>query len=140
MGPEAGFKNRLMRAIHAEGTKRGLDHDGLRQIARDSYGVKSMAELTGEQLFGWYHGWTGKALRSRTKVRPWGGGEGQMVAAEQLIELAQEFAKRGWGPQTQENFIRRQLKGRDTIHTVHDWRRVLRGVRAMNRRDAEKHQ
>ncbi|MDE2097837.1 MAG: hypothetical protein KGL39_11360 [Patescibacteria group bacterium] len=139
MGPNAGFKNRLMRAIHAEGKKRGIDHDGLHDLCRENYGVKSMSELSGEQLYGWYHGWTKKGLRSRTKVRPWGGADDcRLVGGEQLIELAQEFAKRGWGQQTQNNFIRRQLKGRDIIRTEHDWRIVIRGVRAMNRRDAEK--
>lgn len=139
MGPNAGFRSRLMRAIHAEAAKRHIDHDSLRDICRDRCGVRSMQEMTGEQLYALYHQWTGKGLRKRAKSAAAGAEDhSQLISGEEMIELAQEFAKRGWGQQTQANFIRRQLHGRAVIRTRGEWRKVLHGVRAMNRRDTEK--
>lgn len=69
MGPNAGFKNRVMRAIHAEAKKRGIDHDGLHDIAAMRWGVKSLSAATGEQLYGLYHEWAKKGLRRRANRR-----------------------------------------------------------------------
>jgi hypothetical protein len=136
MGPNAGFRTRLMRAIHAEAKKRGIDHDGLHDIAVMRWG-HGLGEAKGEQLYALYHEWTKKGLRRR--ARPFAPADKrEFVQGEDLVEMAEEFAKRGWGEDTQRNFIRRQLRGRDKISTRGDLRKVLFAVRAMNRRDTEK--
>ena len=138
MGPSAGFRNRVMRAIHAEAKKRGIDHDGLHDIAAMRWSVKSMADATAEQLYGLYHEWTKKGLRRRNTKGFAPGQKTEFVSGEDLIELAEAFAVRGWGEDTQCNFIRRQLKGRDRVSTRGDLRKVLFAVRAMTKRDGGK--
>jgi len=136
MGTDSGFKTRMLRAIHAEAKKRGLDHDALHDLCVARCGVGSMSEMTGQQLHSLYHQWTGKALRRRAPLptnKPVE--DGQMIGTEELITLAQEFAKRDWGPETQANFTKRQLRGRSKIRTRGDWTKVLQGIRALNKRD-----
>lgn len=137
MGPHVGFRNRLMRAIHAEGKKRGIDHDGLHDIAVQNWGVPSIKDASEAQLYGLYNGWTKKGLRRRARPFP-SGDNREFVNGEDLVEMAEEFAKRGWGADTQSNFIARQLRGRHKISTRGDLRKVLFAVRAMNKRDEEK--
>ncbi len=132
---------KLFRAVHAEAAKRGVDHDGLRDVCRQQFGVHSMGELTEQQLEGLYRNWTGHKLRrKRTTPLPKRGyargGEIEMVSGEDLETLGAAFAARGWGKETQRAFIRRQLGGREEIRTRRDFWRVFSGVRAMNRRDA----
>jgi len=140
MGPKSGFRTRLFRAVHVEGAKRGLDHDGLRAMALEHFGVHSMADLKDEQLVAMYKGWTGKGLKRTAKLPRAGeaaaAGAAQMVSADELEAFEMECAKRGWGVETKRNFVRRQLGGRDVIRTRRDFARVFAGVRAMNRREA----
>ncbi len=140
MGKHSGFRTRLYRAIHAEASKRGIDHDGLRDICAMRCGAKRMSDMTDAQLHGLYRSWTGRELRQRAKLPRRGRdplADGQMVASEEMIALEQEFAKAGWDEAAQKTFIRRQLKGRETVRTRGDWKRVLCGVRAINRRRSE---
>jgi hypothetical protein len=124
--------------VHAEAVKRGLDHDALHDLARERYGVHSMSELTDEQLLAIYRGWTGKGLK-RAGTLPKRGelaGKGdEIVSAGDLEDLAREFGARGLGADGQRNFVRRQLRGRETIRSRKDFVRVMGGLRAMNRRD-----
>jgi len=140
MGPKSGRRSRWFRAVHAEALKRGMDHDALHDLCTSCYKVHSMSELTEEQLESIYHGWTGKSLRRHGSLPRRGeaaaGAVAQIVSAEDLELLAQEAAKRGWGADTLQKFVRRQLQGRDTIRTRRDWARVYNGLRAMNRREA----
>jgi len=134
-------RSKLFRAVHAEAAKRGLDHDGLREVCRGQFGVHSMGDLTEQQLEGLYRNWTGHKLRrKRTTSLPKRGyarsGEIELVSGEDLETLGRAFAARGWGLETQHAFIRRQLGGREQIRTRLDFHRVFSGVRAMNRRDA----
>lgn len=138
MGKRSGFRTRVFRALHAEARKRGVDHDGLHEIALLRHGVRSMSDMTDEQLLGLYRAWTGKTLRRRAELPRRGKdpvADLRMVSGEEMIALDQEFAKRGWGPETKQNFVRRQLKGRESIRSYRDWKRVFNGVRAMNRRE-----
>lgn len=128
----------LFRALHAEALKRGLDHAALSDVCKTRFGVQSMAGASDEQLLSLYKGWTGKSLR-RTGPLPKRGyahrrGAEEMISAEDIQTLANAFALRGWGPETQANFVRRQL-GRDQIRTRRDFWRVFNGLRAMNRRE-----
>jgi hypothetical protein len=139
-GPRAGYKARLMRAVHAEARRRGMSHDELRDMCHATYGIHSLSEMTDNNLFEIYHGWTGKTLRRRcnlpargeaAKSRP---GEVRLVSEDELCELAQEFAKRGLDEAQREAFIRRQLEGRPVVRTRREFCAVVAGVRAMNRR------
>ena len=144
-GESAGLRARLFRAVHAEGLKRGLDHDGLRDVCRERFKLESMGKLQVNQLQQLYRGFTGYGFRARKAgTRPaaplpkrgYGQrGELEMVSADHLETLARAFAMRGWGRETQRVFIRRQLSGREQIRTTRDFQRVFRGVQAMNRRD-----
>jgi len=140
MNPAAGKRARLFRAVHAEAGRRKIDHDGLHDLCRHRFGVSSMADLTEEQLEAIYRAWTGHGIR--TKPLPKRGyartNETEMVSPDDLETLARAFARRDWGEETQRNFIRRQLRGRDQIRTRRDFWKVFSGVRAMNRRDEER--
>ena len=130
-----------MRAIHAEAQKRGIDHDGLRDICRIRHDVQSVSDMSDAHLMGLYRSWTGKSLKRRAELPRRGAdpvADLRMVSGSELEDLAREFAMRGWGPDTQRNFVRRQLKGRETIRTHRDWKRVIVGVRAITRREEAK--
>lgn len=132
-----GARARYFRGLHAEAEKRGLDHDGLRQVCRERFGVESMAELGEEQLGDLYRAWTGKGLRRRTglpRESARAGVDAQMVSGEDLRTLGSVFAALEWGKETQRNFVARQLGGRVEIRTTRDFFRVFHGARAMARR------
>jgi hypothetical protein len=131
---------KLFRALHAEASKRGMDHDGLRDACRERYSVHSMGDLSDAQLEALYRGWTGHGLKRKSPLPKRGYARGQdveMVSAEDIDLLGRAFAARGWGKETQTAFIRRQLNGRAEIRTRRDFWRVFSGVRAMNRRDPQ---
>jgi hypothetical protein len=130
---------RLMRAVHAEGLSRGLDHEALRDVCREKFQVASMGDLSDSQLRRLYRDWTGRTLGRSAPLPPKGyakkQGELEIVSGEDLELLERAFAKRAWGPETKREFVRRQLGGREQIRTRADFHRVFSGVRAMNRRD-----
>ena len=134
---KGSYRARLMRALHAEGVKRGFDHDGLRDVCRERWGAASMGKATDAQLAELYHAWTGKGLRRATPLPRKGhvkaAGE-EMVSGEDLNALAEAFARRGWGPETQRVFVKRQT-GREKILSRKDFWRVFSGLRAMERRE-----
>lgn len=140
MGPEHALRARLMRAIHAEGKRRKLDHDALHDLVEARFGVRSMAAMKTEDLLALYKGWTGHGLRSRA-AKPARGEAAtsrlRMVSSEEMISLEMEFAKRGLGDEGKRNFVRRQLRGRDQVRTRGDWTRVMAPLRAMNRREGK---
>ncbi|HWE50493.1 MAG TPA: hypothetical protein VG273_11910 [Bryobacteraceae bacterium] len=146
MGPEKGHRAKLMRAIHAEAQKRGIDHDGL----RDMFKVRSLSMVETNDLVGALKTWTGRGVRkSRPRAAAWPArsaeqlprkgygknGETELVGGDDLNTLAEAFARRGMGKESQANFIRRQLGGRDSIRTRADFHKVFSGIRAMNRRE-----
>ncbi len=131
---------KLMQALHAEAAQRGMDHDALRDVARMKFGVTSMGLLKFGQLKTLFRDMTGKLFVTHKAPdlprRGYGKqGELEIVSGEELELLERAFAKRGWGPETKAQFVRRQLNGRDQIRTRADFHRVFSGVRAMNRRD-----
>ena len=140
-------RTRVMRALHAEGAKRGLDHEGLREMCRGKFGVASMGDLDLAQAASLYKDVTGTeflvagrgpAPRVKLPERGYAArGETQIVSGGELELLERAFAKRGWGPATKLAFIRRQLGGREQIRTRADFQKVFRGVQAMNRRDGK---
>ncbi len=140
MGGKGDLKPRLMKALHAEAVKRGLDHDELSGLCRAKFNVRSMREMTAGQMQALLREWTGRALPSkRTTPLPQRGygrtGALELVSGEDLETLGRAFAARGWGIDTQAEFVRRQLRGRDQIRTRKDFNAVFRAVQAMNRRD-----
>lgn len=137
MTAAGGLRARAFRAVHAEALKRGLDHDALREVCRERFGIRSMGQLDEGQLIDLYKAWTGKGLRRLRPLPKRGrqpGDESQLVSPGDLETLALEFAQRGWGPETQQSFVRRQLSGRHQIRTHADFKRVFQGIRAINRR------
>jgi hypothetical protein len=138
-GKVAGLRNRLFRGIHAEASKRGMDHDALHAMAKEQYGAHSLSALTDAQLLNIYHGWTGKVLRRQAKLGSpgWKNEPPQMISGEEVVALDQEFATRALSGEGRKRFVRRQLKGRDQVRTRGDYIRVLHALRAMNQRDAE---
>ncbi len=136
MGREKAFRARLFRALHAEGAKRGFDHDGLRNL----FGAHSLSDVTTEDLRKCLHGW-GKKMRLAPLPRRGYGSDtkqAELVSGEDLNLLGEAFQRRGWTHEQQRNFIRRQLKGRETVRTRADFHTVFSGVRAMNRREETK--
>lgn len=105
------------------------------------FGVHSLSAVDADALVGMLRGW--KLRVPRKTQLPRAGDQAlqpetpQMVSGEDLESLGRAFAQRGWGPDTQKTFIRRQLGGREVVRTVRDFQRVFSGVRAMNRRDQE---
>jgi len=134
----------LMRALHAEGARRGLDHADLRARA----GVASLSEMDVQALARLYLDVTGTeflfhATKAQRVTLPPRGcarrGSTVMASAEELELLERAMAVRGWGTDTKKVFVRRQLRGREVIRTRADFQRVFRGVQAMNRRDGLEH-
>lgn len=123
--------------LHAEAAKRKIPHEDLREM----FGVHSLSVVDVDALLRMLRGWklrvprkTALPRKGDQALQP---GTPQMVSGEDLETLARAFAQRGWGLDTQRNFIRRQLRGREVVRTVADFQRVFSGVRAMNRRDQE---
>jgi hypothetical protein len=137
-GPHSAFRGRLFKAVHAEAAKRDMDHDALRDLCHRSYGVRFMSEMTDADLLKLYRSFTGKSLKRKAQLPRRGeldeAGE-RLISGEELVALDAEFARRALGPEARQNFVRRQLKGRDEIRTRSDFVRVWNGIRAMNRRD-----
>jgi hypothetical protein len=132
---------KLFRGIHAEGLKRGMDHDALRDLATENYQVYSMAKLSDAQLLAMYRMLSGgKKLKNRGNLPSRGeltaGAESELVYAEDLTELDQCFAEAGFSMAAKLTFTRRQLDGRDYIRTRGDLVRVMAGIRAFLRRKA----
>jgi len=133
----------VMRALHAEGARRGLDHDGLRDVAAARFQAASMSALSLKELAEMYLGLTGQEFlfhqsKSHVTLPPRGITQScltELVSGEELELLERAFAARGWGNETKKAFIRRQLRGLEQIRTRADFQRVFRGVQAMNRRD-----
>lgn len=138
------LRARLMGALHSEGVKRGFDHDRLRELCGERYGVESMKDLSIDQMDDLFKHWLGRRFprARRTAARPPLPARGaaqesvsEIVSPQHLETLGRAFGMRGWGPKTKREFIRRQLGGREQIRTKADFQKVFRGVQAINRRD-----
>ncbi len=90
------YRSRLFQAIHAEGSKRGLDHSALRDVCRISFQVSSMSAMSDGQLLTLYQSWTGKTLKKYGKLPRRGeSGARQLVSVGELELIDAEAAKRG---------------------------------------------
>lgn len=136
MGKEKGFRNRVMKALHAEAIKRGISHEDLREM----FSVHSLGLVETKDLVNQLRAW-GKRMRvsqlPRKGYATKAAASPEMVSGEDLTLLGDAFQRRGWTQDQRNNFIRRQLGGRETIRTRADFHRVFSGVRAMNRRDEQ---
>jgi hypothetical protein len=136
MGKEKAYRAKLLRALHAEGLKRGIDHEGLREL----FNTRSLASVETADLQRVLFSW-GKRVRSQALPRKGYAKKpvaAEMVSGEDLTLLGDAFQRRGWSDEQRRNFIRRQLGGRDVVRSRKDFHRVFSGVRAMNRRDENK--
>lgn len=135
MGREKALRTKLFRALHAEGKKRGFDHDGLRNLLE----VKSLSTVETHRLEALLKGWTGKGLKRSTPLPRRGHAERtfpeiQLAGLDEFRTLANAFQIAGMEAEAQKKFIERQLRGRAEVRTVNDFQRVFSGLRAMNRR------
>ena len=139
----------LLRALHAEGRKRGLGHDALHDLAVEHFGVDSLSRLTHPQARGLFKRVAGRQFHAKrhrirsVERRKAAGTEGRkglkqnvttMISPADcalLYEIA--YGKLGWAEQTLKRFIRRQLRGRDQIRTMGDLNAVLWPVKRMAR-------
>jgi len=124
---------KLLRAIHAEGRKRGMDHDAL----HDMFKTPSLSTVSIDELERTLKGWTGKGLRRNAPLPRRGYGSStfvELAGLEDFATLANAFAVAQMNGEAQKTFIRRQLRGRDTVRTVADFHKVFSGLRAINRR------
>ena len=127
------IRTQIFRALHAEGAKRGLGHEEIREIARDRFGISSMGELDIDQVRALYRQVAGREFRSKhpgirdrrrrraagTAGRHKGQGRSgkvvHLVRPEDVELLCQLACRRlGWSEKTLKVFIRRQLRGRDS--------------------------
>lgn len=131
---DKAIRTKLLRALHAEGKKRGLDHDDLRFVLR----VSSLSDASIADMERVLKEWTGKSIRRRQTSLPRKGylktGELQIAGLEEFTTLQNAFAIAGMDGDAQRGFIRRQLRGREEVRTVADFHRVFSGLRAINRR------
>lgn len=133
-------RKKAMQALHAEGRKRGFDHQALRELA----GVESLKSLKRAQIVELTNRLRGgegvgdrKARRRRglaTRKAQSVGGVIELVDAK-AIEIIRGLAEAlGWSNERLEKFTARQLNGRTEIRTIGDANAVIRGMRAIYRR------
>lgn len=130
-----------LRALHAEGRKRGLDHDALRAMA----GVESLSEVAYPQLMRLTDRLRGGpgiksvegrqrrglATRKNQAVR----GVVELVDGKS-IEIIRGLAEAlGWDDERLRIFTKRQLRGWTAIRTIGDANSVIRGMRAIYQRN-----
>jgi len=75
-------------------------------------------------------GWTGKGLRRNAPLPRRGYGSStfvELAGLEDFATLANAFAVAQMNGEAQKTFIRRQLRGRDTVRTVADFHKVFSG-------------
>jgi len=122
---QVSHQRKVIRALHAEGVKRGLDHDGLHDVCKSRFGLDSMAELNLQQAKALFRDLTGADFaRPRVTLPKRGYGRRgvlEMVTPAHMEVLGRAFSERGWGPETRRAFIARQLQGREEIRTVADF-------------------
>ena len=151
MKQDAARRTALMRALHAEGLKRSLDHEALRDLAADGFGVVSLSQLNTGDLGRLFQQVAGRdfhaklrrisiSSRSRRKAA---GTEGRSYATSSVATLvdpsdcellyALAYGDLGWTGATLRRFIARQLSGREQIRTMGDLNKVLWPVKRMVR-------
>ncbi len=141
---------KLVRALHAEARKRGWGHADLHDEAAERFGAASISALSDEQIKDWFLAMTGRMFRAKhsgiadKRRRQAAGTAGRKTAAAKTnvvhlasaddVELLYQVAyKIGWDKQRLKGFIRRQLKGRETIRTLADLNKVLWPLKRMAR-------
>ena len=139
----------VLRALHAEGRKHGLDHGALHDLAAEHFGVESLARLSEPQARSLFKRVAGREFHAKqhrirsAQGRKAAGTEGRkgqndnvetMVSAEDCeLFYGIAYGKLAWTAQTLKRFIPRQLQGRDQIRTMGDLNRVLWPVKRMAR-------
>ena len=131
-------RSAVMRALHAEGVKQGLDPEAVTELTGARFSVGSLSELDATKLGELFQQITG---RSRRKAA---GTEGRKDSASKVATLVDPgdcevlyrlaYGNLGWTDTTLRRFIARQLKGREQIVTMGDLNKVLWAVKSMVRK------
>ena len=126
-----------VRAIFAEGHKRGLDDEGIRDVVESSTRrTRSVRELThaeAEAVIKQIKGREFIPLRT-LQYRRQKQGIKQVVTQAELNLIAQLASQRDWPAETLVKFCVRQC-GHHPLRTTDDANKVIEGLKAMNRRD-----
>lgn len=139
---------KYLRALHARGRERGLDHEGLRDIAQQRFSADSLSKLSDEQVRKMLTGLgpTSRTSRAaRAERRNAQGNHGrrdydasgdtvQLVSGRERQMLAEAAALRGWSDESLEKFCLRQIK-RVAPRTMVEFNKVFWALKSMNRRD-----
>lgn len=140
----------IMRALHAEGAKKGLSHEDLREAA----GVASLSALSQDDLEAVFEKIAGRkfrakhgGLKSKARRRAAGLAGGKrdpqpdvmvLVSAAELAMLDRLCDRMGWTRERLDGFIRRQLGERGRIRTVAEFNKVFQPLRIIWRRQQKK--
>lgn len=129
--------NGQLRAIFAEGKKRGLDHDRLRDMAESiTRRTRSLKELTkpeAESMLRTLKGNRFTPLRTLQHRRQREHID-QVVQPAQLKLIAELATQRGWSAETTLKFCERQC-GHKRPLTTKQANSVIEALKAMNRRE-----
>lgn len=126
-----------VRAIFAEGRKRGLDHDQLRDVVEsETRRTRSIAELTHREAEAVLRKLKGNGFVSLRTIQYHRKKQGvqQVVQQEQLDLIAALASQRHWPAETLLNFCKRQC-GHTKPRTTSEANKVIEGLKAMNRRE-----
>lgn len=135
------------RAVFAAAKQHDVSNEELHALVKERFGHDSLKQLSLNEFRQLMDGMNGKrsemAGRQR-RERNWArGNHGRkdvapkqefLVTGGDLELLGQMAALRGWGRETLDTFIGRQLKGRQ-IRTVSDLNKVMWPLKRMNQRD-----
>ena len=126
-----------LRAIFAEGRKRGLDHEGLQDMAESvTHRTRSLRELThaeAESLLRRLKGDEFVSLRTVQHRRQRQGIE-QVVQPGQLALIAKLASQRHWASEALMGFCERQC-GFARPRTTTQANKIIEALKAMNKRD-----
>jgi DNA-directed RNA polymerase subunit F len=126
-----------VKAIFAEGKKRGLDGESLRDtvesVTRRTRHIRDLTYSEAEQIIQKLKG-EGFVPRRTLQYRRAKQGIKQVVQESQLKLIAELASQRNWSAETLKNFCKRQCK-HERPRTTEDANKVIEALKSMNKRD-----
>ncbi len=126
-----------VKAIFAEGRKRGLDHEGVRDVVESTTRrTRSVRELTRSEADAVLQKLKAnqfiplRTLQYRRRKQ----GVKQLASKAQLKLIAELASQRGWTPEGLASFCKK-VCGHATPRTTEEAGKVTEGLKAMNRRE-----